>query len=50
MNNNIFQLQLEKCEICQKPAMCGMIDSNNKIRYSCFHHVIDLWRKLKDEE
>jgi hypothetical protein len=44
------EIQLEKCEICQEPAMCGMIDKYNKTRYSCFHHVIDLWRRLKDEE
>lgn len=35
-----------KCEICGLQAVEGIIDSTNKVRYTCQDHVMQLYEKI----
>jgi hypothetical protein len=38
-----------KCEICGLQSIEGIIDSKNKVRYTCQDHVMKLYDKIAQE-
>lgn len=38
-----------KCEICNLQAISGILDSKNKVRYTCADHSMKLYEKIASE-
>ena len=46
-----FEISKNICEICRQKATAGILDETkqNKIRYSCQDHYLQVYKKIKDE-
>lgn len=46
-----FEISKNICEICRQKATAGILDETkqNKIRYSCQDHYLQVYEKIKDQ-
>jgi hypothetical protein len=47
--SNFTDVKDNICEICGNQATAGIIDSKNKVRYTCQDHAMKLFERIASE-
>lgn len=45
-----FEISKNVCEICGQQAVSGILDKQDKIRYSCIGHYLQVYEKITRDQ